>query len=114
MAALHLKSSEIIRDIDPSGAYQLAYDGARKAIQALLMAFGLRITAAGGHYAFVKIAESGISANPGWLHFRVMRQQRNTIEYPEGSHQPLAPEAQVEAYAAAFEIIKDVEKLLNR
>jgi hypothetical protein len=114
IAKLHLKSSEAISEMDSVGSYQLAYDGARKAIQALLMSYGLRVTSAGGHYAFVKIAESGISESPCWFQFRTMRQLRNALEYPDGVHHSVPSELLCEAHSAAHGIIRDVENLLNR
>lgn len=43
-AAAHLESAHSIQDLDPTGAYQLAYDAARKACSALLAVQGLRAT----------------------------------------------------------------------
>lgn len=39
----HLASAEKILDTDPEGAYSLLYDAARKSIDALLLAHGLRV-----------------------------------------------------------------------
>ncbi len=84
-ARRHLESAQTIAKLDPVGSYQLAYDAARKSIQAVLTALGLRITSAGGHYGFVRVAESGIFEAPAWREFRTMRIVRNQVEYPETS-----------------------------
>jgi hypothetical protein len=50
-AQRHLRSAEQIAEDDATGAYQLAYDAARKACSALLAVQGLRATTKGGHIA---------------------------------------------------------------
>lgn len=45
----HLKSAEAVMAIDPTGAYQLLYDAARKALGSLLENQGPRATSRGGH-----------------------------------------------------------------
>ncbi len=42
-ARRHLQAAEAIADIDPSGAYVLAYDAARKSVAAALLATGHRV-----------------------------------------------------------------------
>lgn len=113
IAELHLTSSDSISVNDPVGAYQLSYEAARKAIQALLMADGLRITSAGGHYAFVKIAESGFSYAMEWRHFRTMRQIRNKAEYPDGDFVVIDRATLQEAITVSEILIAEVRKLLN-
>ncbi|WP_220040664.1 hypothetical protein [Streptomyces tateyamensis] len=50
-ARQHLASAKLLLDVDPVGAYSLAYDAARKALAAVLMNQGLRATSRGGHVA---------------------------------------------------------------
>jgi hypothetical protein len=47
----HLGSAELVSESDPTGAFELAYDGARKACAALLAVQGLPSTTRGGHVA---------------------------------------------------------------
>jgi hypothetical protein len=79
----HLASSKSIAKSDPAGAYQMAYDAARKSIQAILALNGIRVRSAGGHYAFVRVAESGIFLSSAWKELREMRRVRNLLEYPQ-------------------------------
>lgn len=78
----HLVSAGSILDSDPVGAFQLTYDAARKGMQLYLGLIGIRITATGGHYAYVRVAESGIFQSRAFLSFREMRILRNRWEYP--------------------------------
>lgn len=79
----HLASSKAISKSDSAGSYQMAYDAARKSIQAILALNGIRVRSAGGHFAFVRVAESGIFLSPAWKEFREMRRVRNLLEYPQ-------------------------------
>jgi hypothetical protein len=47
----HLHAAQAVVTIDSVGAYQLLYDGARKALAAILENQGLRATSRGGHIA---------------------------------------------------------------
>ena len=50
-AAGHLDSAQSVSETDPTGAYSLLYDAARKSLAAVLHVQGLRATSKGGHYA---------------------------------------------------------------
>src|ERR1700761_555134 len=50
-ARVHVASALKVCDSDPPGGYALAYDGARKALTAVLENEGLRATTRGGHLA---------------------------------------------------------------
>ncbi|CAM3931713.1 hypothetical protein KIPE111705_32040 [Kibdelosporangium persicum] len=50
-ARTHIASARQLLDSDPEGAYTLAYDGARRALAAVLQNQGLRATSRGGHIA---------------------------------------------------------------
>ena len=79
-AERHLASAEQIAANDPNGAFQLAYDAARKAATAHMLARGLRVTnqpgahATTGRYALVEIGEA-------FAPFDRMRRRRNRSEY---------------------------------
>jgi hypothetical protein len=71
---------------DPTGAYQLAYDAARKACAATLAVQGLRATRAGGHIAVRAAAVAQFGAARGGdslAKFDVMRRRRQQAEYPD-------------------------------
>src|ERR671937_689796 len=79
-AERHLASAEQIAATDPNGAFQLAYDAARKAATAHMLARGLRVTnqpgahATTGRYALVEVGEA-------FAPFDRMRRRRNRSEY---------------------------------
>ncbi len=50
-AHAHLAAAQAIQDADPTGAYALLYDAARKALVGMLENQGLRPTRRGGHIA---------------------------------------------------------------
>jgi hypothetical protein len=78
-AERHLESAERIASEDPNGALQLAYDAARKAITAHMLARGLRVTNRPGAYTTGRyaVAELGETFRP----FDRMRRRRNRSEY---------------------------------
>lgn len=63
-AERHVQAAAFLADIDPVGAYQLAYDASRKAATALLADRGLRPTARDGHVTVVKGRRS---PRVGWV-----------------------------------------------
>ena len=85
IANQHIASSRLVTDVDPAGALVLAYDAARKAIEAHMRANGLRVgTGEGGH---AKLAQHGVAAfgdTATGEHFRVfdrVRRVRNSVQY---------------------------------
>lgn len=88
-AGLHLASATMLLDADPVGSYQLAYDGFRKTLSALLLTQGLRATAKGGHIAIQHAIEAQFTMPPPSKAFAAygrMRSRRNGAEYtPRGS-----------------------------
>jgi hypothetical protein len=85
-AARHLASARLIAASDPTGAYQLAYDAARKACSALLAAQGLRATTRGGHVAVQDVVRAQFNGDGGVPAFRAfprLRRTRAAREYPD-------------------------------
>ena len=85
-AETHLRSAERLLDDDPAAAYQLAYDAARKATSADMLANGLRTRSdrPGAHAATVLYAEAtfvDIADADSLASFDQMRRQRNRTEY---------------------------------
>ena len=80
-AAKHFASAKKIRDSDPHGAYQLAFDGARKAIVAKMREEGVRVRRGeGAHVLTGRYARASIDDELG-KQFDRIRRSRNTSEY---------------------------------
>lgn len=80
-ARRHLASAETISGSDPNGAYQLAYDGARKAVAAHMRRGGVRIRRGEGAHA-VTAAYASEALDPGLgRRLDAMRRRRNRSEY---------------------------------
>src|SRR3954454_24417238 len=82
----HIASARAIAADDPSGAFQLAYDAARKAINAHMLANGLRAVPGvriGAHVVVGRYAVALLTDEAGAAvrAFDRMRQRRNRTEY---------------------------------
>ena len=74
----------MVANLDPSGAYALAYDAARKSVAAALLMSGHRVLSRpGSHQALAQYAESiAIQADePALTRFDRLRRNRNRSEY---------------------------------
>ncbi len=83
-ASTHLLSARAIAESDTAGAYQLGYDGARKAIAAHMTANGLRVVKKkpGGHETTGRYAIAAINDDAEAIKmFERMRRRRNRSEY---------------------------------
>jgi hypothetical protein len=83
MSGRHIAAATRSVDIDPEGAYALAYDTGRKAATAVLVHHGLRPTTRGGHIAVVEAAEAQFPGVPGLKSLDRLRRRRNQTEYPD-------------------------------
>lgn len=83
-ARTHLTSAAALAGNDPDGAYALMYDGARKALTAVLANQGLRPTTQGGHVAVYEAVMAQLDPPQGRVlrPFARMRRRRNGSEYP--------------------------------
>ena len=108
----HLAAAKSIMSTDPLGSFQLIYDATRKSLQALLATTGIRINAAGGHFAFVRVAESGCFKSAAFLEFREMRIIRNTAEYPTPDSEEPTPEYVLETYGIAEAIYSEIKGMI--
>jgi hypothetical protein len=87
-AEKHLAAAAQIAAMDEAGAYQLAYDAARKACAALLAQQGLRATTKGGHIAVQDTVDAQFGGKGGMASFGSisrMRRKRAASEYPDMS-----------------------------
>jgi len=85
-AAGHLDSAQSVSETDPTGAYSLLYDAARKSLAAVLHVQGLRATSKGGHYAIQEAISAQFTQPPPRDAFRPfgrLRRTRNQIEYDD-------------------------------
>ena len=84
-ARRHIASSRLVAQSDPAGALVLAYDAARKAIEAHLRASGLRVGSGEGAHA--RLAKDGVAAfgnSAAVEHCRMfdrVRRVRNSVQY---------------------------------
>jgi hypothetical protein len=83
-AGRHVEAATKIAKLDPSGAYVLAYDAARKSLAAALLMTGHRVLSRpGSHQALAQYAESiAIQVDePALTRFDRLRRNRNRSEY---------------------------------
>jgi hypothetical protein len=80
-ARSHIASALVIKDNDPNGAFQLAYDAARKAVMSHMRGAGVRVRKGEGAHAIAALyAAAAIDADLG-KRLDVMRRRRNRSEY---------------------------------
>lgn len=83
-AERHLNAAGKIVDLDPSGAYMLAYDAARKSVAAAMLMTGHRIRSRpGSHQALAQYAELLVTqtGEQSFKRFDRLRRNRNRSEY---------------------------------
>lgn len=83
-AGRHLEAATKIAELDPSGAYVLAYDAARKSVAAALVMSGHRVLSRpGSHLALAQYAESmeAQTGEPALTRFDRLRRNRSRSEY---------------------------------
>jgi len=110
----HLLSAAALLDSDVSGAFQLAYDAARKALAAVLANQGLRTKGMGAHASLLDVVMAQLDPplGPTLRSFDWMRRLRNSTEYPD-AEKPTADATDVtEAIAAAGRIVDAAERAL--
>ncbi|HJD84966.1 HEPN domain-containing protein [Kitasatospora aureofaciens] len=113
-ARQHLASARMLLDVDPVGAYSLAYDAARKALAAVLVNQGLRATSRGGHVAVYETVKAQLDPPLGGIlrPFSRMRVRRNESEYRSAEAPPVTPEEVRGDLPKAQAIIELAEKAM--
>ncbi|MEX1207584.1 MAG: HEPN domain-containing protein [Acidimicrobiia bacterium] len=106
----HLVSAATVLDSDPPGAFQLAYDAARKACAALLAVQGLRPTTAGGHRAVQEAMTEQFGS--GFSSLGRLRRQRNDTEYPDADSPSTTSDDAAHAIEEAGDIVNAAKALL--
>lgn len=115
-ARQHVGSARTLIGTDAEGAFQLAYDAARKSLAAVLVNQGLRASGAGAHattYESVR-AQLGQAAPAVFQHFTWMRKLRNTTEYPDIGDKPADNADARDAIGFAQDFILVAENLLDQ
>ena len=114
-ARQHLESARILVESDPEGAFQLAYDAARKSLAAVLVNQGLRASGLGAHATVHDAirAQMGPQQPPVLKHFTWMRRLRNRTEYPDVGEKSADATDTRDAIVFAADFIDLAEKLLD-
>ena len=99
----------------PARRYALAYDGARKALTAILENEGLRPTTRGGHLAVLEAVRAQLDPPMGRIlrQFNRMRTRRHDAEYPPTDSPELTPADVREDQATAESLIDIATRLLD-
>ena len=115
-ARQHLGSAAAIAGTDPVGAYQLLYDGARKALAAVLENQGLRATSRGGHLAVRDALHAQLDPPLGRVlrPFDRLRRRRNQAEYPSAEHPAVEPEDIDRDLPKVEQIVEVAAKVLDQ
>lgn len=113
-ARAHIKSAVAVQDSDPDGAYSLVYDGARKALAAVLANEGLRATSRGGHVAvYEAVSAQLVPPMAGVVRpFNRMRRRRNEVEYPSVDNPDVTASEVVEDLPRAVALIDTAERVI--
>lgn len=105
-ARRHLEAAGSIADIDPNGAYQLAYDAARKAAVAHMLNRGLRVAnRPGAHEATARYAADALLSESSSGHLDRMRRFRNRSEYGVAHFDARVVEADLEHARAIVDAV---------
>lgn len=115
VANKHLAAAKHTLEVDSVGSFQLAYDGARKALSALLQTQGLRATSKGGHRAVEDALRAQLvpPMEKQMNSFGWMRKLRNDSEYPNADRDVADHQAAISAHTTCAEIIVMVKQLIN-
>ena len=114
-ARVHVASALKVCDSDPPGGYALAYDGARKALTAILVNQGLRPTTRGGHLAVSEAVRALLDPPMGRIlrQFNRMRIRRHDAEYPPTDSPEITPDNVREDHGTAVGLIDLATRLLD-
>src|SRR5205814_10054823 len=112
----HLKSAEAVIAIDPTGAYQLLYDAARKALGSVLENQGLRATSRGGHIAVLDAVSAQLDPPLGGVlrPFDRLRRRRNQAEYPSAGQPTFSADDVARDLPKVREIVETATKVLDQ
>ncbi len=114
-ARTHLAAAATLRELDPAGAFTLAYDAARLALAGLLVNQGLRPRGEGAHAVLLEatIAQLEPPRQQEIRAFDWMRRLRNDTQYPEIERPSANGDDVDQAIPAAQAIVDRVAPLLD-
>lgn len=105
-AERHLSTARMLAETDDQGmAFTAVYDGARKALTAVLAIEGLRVRPVGGAHRNTGTAAAVFVDDPSLDEFDWMRQVRNATEYPDLDRPTATAQDVAEAIGAAGAIV---------
>jgi HEPN domain-containing protein len=112
----HLTSAHAIVTFDAAGAYQMLYDAARKALNAVLENQGLRATSRGGHIAVLDAVSAQLDPPLGTIlrPFDRLRRRRNQAEYPSADQLSFSPDEVARDLPKVREMIEASGKVLGQ
>lgn len=107
VAERHVHTATLLaRTEDQAMAFSAAYDGARKALSAVLSAEGLRARPVGGAHRNTGVAAAEFVKDASLREFEWMRQVRNSTECPHPTRPTATNEDVHEAISAAQAIVE--------
>lgn len=114
-ASRHVKSAEAVMASDPTGAYQLLYDAARKSLGSILENQGLRATSRGGHIAVIEAITAQLDPPLGKVlrPFDRMRRRRNEAEYPSAGRPDVSAEEVFRDLPKVHQIVNLATRILD-
>jgi HEPN domain-containing protein len=113
-AGRRMDAVEAIREIDPAGAFVLAYDAARLALAAVLVNQGLRPRGEGAHAVLLEVllAQLEPPRQAEIREFSWMRRLRNDTQYPDVDRPSATADDLAQAIPAARAVIRVASTLL--
>jgi HEPN domain-containing protein len=114
-ASTHLEAAATLRELDPAGAFTLAYDAARLALAAILINQGLRPRGEGAHAVLLESAIAQLEP-PRQVEIREfdwMRRLRNDTQYPDLDRPSASSDDVDQAIPAARAIVERARLLLE-
>ena len=114
-ATTHLAAAAVLRDLDPAGAFTLAYDAARLALAAILVNQGLKSRGEGAHAVLLKVAIAQLEPprQAEIREFDWMRRLRNETQYPDIDRAPAQGDDVDQAIPAARAIVERSARLIE-
>ncbi|GGH38615.1 HEPN domain-containing protein [Microbacterium album] len=107
MAERHVDTAAALADTDDHAmAFTAAYDGARKALTAVLAIEGLRVRPVGGAHRNTGTAAAQFVHDDALGEFEWMRQVRNATEYPDEDRPSATRQDVAEGIGAARAIVE--------
>jgi uncharacterized protein (UPF0332 family) len=115
VAFRHHNTAQLAAAVDPEGAFQLLYDSARKALQAVLFTKGLRVRRPprGNHYTYVLVSRTNLVDQEVWRPLNWMRELRNETEYWEPNSIAAKYEDVIQALAFVSKMLEDATRRLE-